>query len=151
MTPCSLEEDWRFGTCCLHIWYAAKMEETSLSETSINFHQTARRHTTQMYSWYHRSPFLTEYVIKAKNIAGLEIHYSGYWWPSWVGWGRNGRPVSVITSWLQQGHSSGGRLTMRPTFILDAQLLIGKAATVFPCPPHAQYNRDKLPSQGSLQ
>jgi hypothetical protein len=48
-------------------------------------------------------------------------------------------------------HSWGGRLTLSPTFTLDAQLLIDKAATVFPCPPHARYNRDKLPSRASIQ
>jgi len=49
------------------------MEKTSLSETSINFHPTARCHITQVYSRHHKSPFLAEYMIKAKNVADWKI------------------------------------------------------------------------------
>jgi hypothetical protein len=61
------------------------MEKTNLSETLINFHQTARRHITQVYSGHHKSPLLTEYVITAKNEADwkfITVVIGGL-----VGWG----------------------------------------------------------------
>jgi hypothetical protein len=127
-----------YGKCCLHI-YTLKTEATRFSEMSINFYRTARRHIRGLLIKPQAS---LPYRIKTKNVADLKLIKKVI----------GGAAVSVITTWLQQGQSYGGR-PIQADFHSGCTTIDRQSCDClsFLVPLHSPQNRGNLPSRGPCQ